>query len=119
MSVVERIPASCAAQRDFAVRPIADVESQDEQPITIITNVDVYDGFDTFTEDTDVMIQGNHIIEVNSNLRRRGATTIDGGGRTLTPGLIDMHTRVTFNSPEENNTFGTWDFGAVFTPRVV
>ena len=68
--------------------------AQDEEPITIITNVDVYDGFDTFTEDTDVMIQGNHIIEVGSNLRRRGATIIDGGGRTLTPGLIDMHTAV-------------------------
>ena len=86
--------------------------AQDEEPITIITNVDVYDGFDTFTEDTDVMIQGNHIIEVGSNLRRRGATIIDGGGRTLTPGLIDMHTHVTFNSPEGTNTFGTWDFGA-------
>lgn len=86
--------------------------AQDDEPITIITNVDVFDGFDTFTEDTDVMIQGNHIIEVGSNLSRSGATIIDGGGRTLTPGLIDMHTHVTFETPAGTNGFNEYDFGA-------
>lgn len=90
--------------------PLA-ASAQDEAQITIITNVDVYDGFDTFTEDTDVMIEGNHIIAVGPDLARAGAIIIDGGGRTLTPGIIDMHTHITFETDMGTNGFNFYDFG--------
>jgi len=36
----------------------------------------------------------------------------DGGGRTLTPGLIDMHTHITFETPAGTEGFNQYDFGA-------
>jgi imidazolonepropionase-like amidohydrolase len=80
---------------------------------TLITNVNVFDGFaDVLAMNTDVLIEGNHIIEVGPNLTAAGAIIIDGGGRTLTPGLIDMHTHVTFETTAGTNGFNEYDFGA-------
>ncbi|MGI9263115.1 MAG: amidohydrolase family protein, partial [Woeseiaceae bacterium] len=87
--------------------------AQDEAPAqTLITNVNVFDGFaDELAMNTDVLIEGNHIIEVGEALSAPGATVIDGGGRTLTPGLIDMHTHVTFETDQGTNGFNFYDFG--------
>jgi imidazolonepropionase-like amidohydrolase len=89
------------------------VVAQDEAPKqTLITNVNVFDGFaDELAMSTDVLIEGNHIVEVGKNLSAPGATVIDGGGRTLTPGLIDMHTHVTFETTAGTNGFNEYDFG--------
>ena len=88
--------------------------AQDEAPErTLFTNVNVFDGFaDELAMNTDVLIEGNHIIEVGQNISTSGATVIDGGGRTLTPGLIDMHTHVTFETPAGTEGFNQYDFGA-------
>jgi imidazolonepropionase-like amidohydrolase len=104
--------SSIAASLLLAVATIA--IAQDEEPAqTLITNVNVFDGFaDELAMNTDVLIEGNHIIEVGENLTAPGATVIDGGGRTLTPGLIDMHTHVTFETPAGTEGFNQYDFGA-------
>ena len=88
--------------------------AQDEAPSqTLFTNVHVFDGFaDELAMNTDVLIEGNHIVEVGQNIVASGATVIDGGGRTLTPGLIDMHTHVTFETPAGTEGFNQYDFGA-------
>ena len=85
--------------------------AQDEAPErTLFTNVNVFDGFaDELAMNTDVLIEGNHIIEVGQNLSASGATVIDGGGRTLTPGLIDMHTHITFETPAGTEGFNQYD----------
>jgi len=90
------------------------VLAQDEAPSqTLFTNVNVFDGFaDELAMSTDVLIEGNHIIEVGQNISAPGATVIDGGGRTLTPGLIDMHTHITFETPAGTEGFNQYDFGA-------
>jgi len=87
--------------------------AQDEAPKqTLFTNVNVFDGFaDELAMNTDVLIEGNHIIKVGENISAPGATVIDGGGRTLTPGLIDMHTHVTFETTAGTNGFNEYDFG--------
>ncbi len=96
----------------FAISPLA--TAQNEAPTqTLFTNVNVFDGFaDELTMNTDVLVEGNHIVEVGKNITARGATVIDGGGRTLTPGLIDMHTHVTFETPAGTEGFNQYDFGA-------
>ena len=61
----------------------------------LITNVQVWDGTSDELRSADVLIESNLIKEVRSNIKApKGATVIDGGGRTLMPGLIDMHTHL-------------------------
>ena len=90
--------------------------AENEKPAQIlITNVNIFDGFsDNLTNGMSVLLEGNYIKEVGKDLKAGdGVMVIDGGGRTMTPGLIDMHGHVTFNTPEGTNTFTyEWDFGA-------
>ncbi|MCP4071583.1 MAG: amidohydrolase family protein, partial [Hyphomicrobiales bacterium] len=62
------------------------------QNATIITNVNVFDGVnEELKTGVDVAVEDQLIREIGTNLPTNGATVIDGGGRTLMPGLIDMH----------------------------
>ena len=85
----------------------------EEEVKILITNVNVFDGFaDELAMDTNVLIEGNHIVAVGRNITASEATVIDCGGRTLTPGLIDMHTHVTIENPAGTEGFNQYDFGA-------
>lgn len=67
----------------------------EQQPPTkiLITNVHVFDGIsETRQMDANVLVEGQLIKKVSSDkIVAEDATVIDGGGRTLMPGLIDMH----------------------------
>jgi imidazolonepropionase-like amidohydrolase len=67
-------------------------------PSTLITNVDIFDGkSDKLATGMTVLVEGKLIKRIGKTLwAEDGATIIDGGGRTLMPGLIDMHTHVMF-----------------------
>ena len=58
--------------------------------ITLITNVNIFDGKNaTLVEKADLLVEGNKIKTISTKrIEARGATLIDGGGRTLTPGWI-------------------------------
>jgi len=89
--------------------------AQDEAPSqTLITNVNIFDGFsDKLANGMSVLIEDNHIVEVGKSISAPGATVIDGGGRTMTPGLIDMHQHVMLNPPEGTAAYQTrWDDAA-------
>ena len=81
--------------------PVSFAEEKAE-PQTLFTNVNVFDGTsDTLSEDMSVLVEGNLIkkiakggIEANDD-----ATVINGGGRTLMPGLIDSHSHLNMNAP--------------------
>jgi imidazolonepropionase-like amidohydrolase len=63
-------------------------------PVTLFQNVRVFDGKgDTVSGPTNVLVRGNLIerISATSIAPQASYTVIDGGGRTLMPGLIDMH----------------------------
>ncbi len=88
--------------------------AEDPPKLTLITNVNIFDGFNAERiENANVLIEGNVIKAVSTDpIAADGATVIDGAGRTMTPGLIDMHQHITFNTPEGTNTFKLeWDFG--------
>ena len=59
----------------------------------LITNVNVFDGKnEKLIEKADVLVEGNKIKQVSTKkIDAAGATVIDGGGRTLTPGFIAAH----------------------------
>jgi len=75
---------------------ISVVSAQDtEQPNRILfTNVNVFDGVnDSLAMNTNVLVEDNLIASVGPSITLpEGAEVIDGGGRTLMPGLIDSHT---------------------------
>jgi imidazolonepropionase-like amidohydrolase len=57
-----------------------------------ITNVNVWDGSSKTVSNADVLIEGNLIKSVAANMKvPAGTNVVDGGGRTLMPGLIEMH----------------------------
>lgn len=72
------------------------VIGQDASPRVLFTNVNVFDGVnDGLVLGMNVLVEGNLITEVSAgSIRAGGATVIDGGGRTLMPGLIDMHSHL-------------------------
>ncbi len=80
----------------LAQQPAAQQAPQD----TLIRNVRVFDGrSDRLSEATDVLVRGNAIAAIRAGQQPpAGATVIDGRGRTLMPGLIDVHVHLTFSS---------------------
>jgi imidazolonepropionase-like amidohydrolase len=66
--------------------------AQDASQI-LIRNVHVFDGENQARiEDANVLVEGNLIKAVSTDpIDAGGAIVIDGGGRTLMPGLIDAH----------------------------
>ena len=61
---------------------------------TLIKNVNIFDGKrDTLTMGMNVLVENNLIKNISNEPIQAAAkaTIIDGGGRTLMPGLIDSH----------------------------
>ena len=67
--------------------------AQDKAAQTLLTNVNVFDGVnETLIENANVLIEGKLIKTVSRDPIDAGdATVIDGGGRTMMPGMIDVH----------------------------
>lgn len=66
-------------------------------PETLFRNVRVFDGSGAdLSAATNVLVRGNTIASLGAPFGSAAATVIDGGGRTLMPGLIDSHTHVMF-----------------------
>ena len=68
---------------------------------TLIKNVNIFDGTsDQLAIGQDVLVENNLIKQVGTNLSPTDSTTvIDGGGRTLMPGLIDSHLHLSIYTP--------------------
>jgi imidazolonepropionase-like amidohydrolase len=65
----------------------------------LIKNVNIFDGKkEALSPGKDVLIEGNIIKQIGQNLVSPEATVIEGGGRTLMPGMIDGHAHIMINS---------------------
>jgi imidazolonepropionase-like amidohydrolase len=86
-------------------------EQKAEQPkATLFKNVKVFNGNDDKLLDADVLVEGNLIKQVGPNLSAEGATVIDGGGRTLMPGMVNMHEHLlSMDSFDYLMTTAYWD----------
>ena len=80
------LTVSAMAQEDAPAGPI------------LFTNVNVFDGVsDKLIKNTNVVVTGNMITAVSTkDLAVAGGRVIDGGGRTLMPGLSDTHVHLAF-----------------------
>jgi imidazolonepropionase-like amidohydrolase len=75
----------------FSVSGVQNLGAQEAPTRYLFTNVQVWDGLADGLVSADVLVEGNMIVGVGSGLSRSGATVVDGGGRTLMPGLMDAH----------------------------
>ena len=78
----------------------------------LFTNASVFDGFSPkLTEGANVLVEGNVITQVSTApIDAPKAFVVDATGKTMTPGLIDMHTHIVFMTPEGTNTYqDEWD----------
>jgi imidazolonepropionase-like amidohydrolase len=85
--------------------PLAAAEEK-PKPQTLFTNVNIFDGkSDTLAEGMSVLVEENLIKQIGKGLKAGdGAKVIDGGGRTLMPGLHDMHTHIGIYRPVAGDT---------------
>jgi len=85
----------------FAVVAVpASALSQEQTPSRILfANVNVFDGYaESLQSDMNVLVEDNLIKTISADaIDAPGAIVIDGGGRTLMPGLIDGHAHVMIN----------------------
>jgi imidazolonepropionase-like amidohydrolase len=73
-------------------------------PVTLFQNVRIFDGKSAqLSAPSFVLVRGNRIEKISVTPiptdRRADTVLIDGGGRTLIPGLIDMHWHTTMVRP--------------------
>src|SRR5215468_10524491 len=85
------------------------------EPVTLFQNVRIFDGKSgTLSAPSHLLVRGNKIEKISTTPlpvdRKADTVIIDGGGRTLMPGLIDMHwhTMMVRPTPEQ---FLTSDIG--------
>lgn len=77
----------------------ASVAAAAAEPALLFRNVRVFDGVGpALTAPTDVLVRGNSIARIAPGQAADGARVIEGKGRTLMPGLIDVHVHMTFSS---------------------
>jgi imidazolonepropionase-like amidohydrolase len=90
---VTLLPWAASAQANAPAAPAAPAE-------TVFRDVRVFDGKSgRLSGPTDVLVRGQRIAAVGNVTPAPGATTIQGGGRTLMPGLIDAHWHVLLVRP--------------------
>lgn len=73
--------------------------AQPAQSETLFRDVRVFDGVGpALSPPTNVLVRGDTIAAIGPAVTSPSATVIDGRGRTLMPGLIDVHVHMTFSA---------------------
>jgi imidazolonepropionase-like amidohydrolase len=95
-------PAEAAAPAGRA--PYASTYAAPPSVPTLIRNATVLTGTGARIDGGDVLIEGGRIKAVGKSLEApAGATVVDGSGRWVTPGLIDVHSHLgVYGSPGTN-----------------
>jgi len=85
-------------------------------PQVLVKNVNIFDGnSDELLIGQDVLVEGELIKTVGPDLSADAASiVIDGTGKTMTPGLIDMHQHIMINGPDGlKNAAESMDFATI------
>jgi imidazolonepropionase-like amidohydrolase len=109
------IPAVPGVAYAAGAPPAVAAPAEEKKPVQILfKNVNIFDGFsDKLQNNMSVLVEANYIKEVGKSINAPDAYVVDGGGRTMTPGLIDMHQHVMLNPPEGTAAYQTkWDDAA-------
>ena len=76
-----------------------------DAPDFLIASAAVFTGAGELLEGVDVRVEGGRIAAIGANLSRDGVEVVDGAGRWLTPGIIDVHSHLgVYPSPSVDST---------------
>ena len=93
--------------------------AQEAEPVSkiLITNANILDSSKgTISKDMSLLVEGNKIAKIAKSIPAPdGATVIDAGGRTITPGLIDTHVHLMWNIGEMPILYAAPDYLAALT----
>jgi imidazolonepropionase-like amidohydrolase len=117
-TTARRALRSCALGiAGFALAWGTALAADEAKPQILITNVNIFDGkSDKLAEGMSVLLEGNLIKTISADtIEADGATVIDGGGRTLMPGLIENHAHLMLMGPSLPAMEGmtTWEDFAI------
>ena len=87
-----------------------------DESAVLFRNVRIFNGVDSDLTAGDVLVVGNKISQVAPGGgidTPAGATVIDGGGRILSPGFIDIHAHLTISLPADQTEVHPWVVGAM------
>jgi imidazolonepropionase-like amidohydrolase len=83
-----------AAESPFAVDAYPSTYRPAASPSVLIRGATVLDGAGGRHDGADVLMRDGKIVAVGQGLAADGATVVDGQGRWVTPGLIDVHSHL-------------------------
>ncbi len=93
--------------------------AQEAKPVStvLITNANILDtNKGKLAEDMSLLVEGNKIAKIAKSIPAPdGATVIDAGGRTITPGLIDTHVHLFWNVGEMSLMYQSPEYIAALT----
>lgn len=86
-----------------------------QESAVLFTNVRIFDGKSAELQKGNVLVQGETIARISADRipAPAGATVIDGEGRILSPGFIDIHAHLTMGMPKDQPNAHPWVVGAV------
>ena len=96
----------------MAIVPLVQAEETSRPKQILITNVNIFDGKnEKLKMDHDLLVEVNFIKKIGKGLKVDNALVIDGGGRTLIPGLTDAHVHLMLNGvPSKSIYEETWGY---------
>jgi len=97
--------ATAVASTLLVVAGLGAAYAQDAKPAaTLIQNVNIFDGQnEKLATGMSVLVEGNKIARIAKSIKAPdGAAVIDGGGRTMIPGLIDAHWHTSYCCASQN-----------------
>jgi imidazolonepropionase-like amidohydrolase len=99
----------------LVVSGVAQAQETTTPTTVLFQNVRIFNGVDAELSSGSVLVEGDTIARVAENAidPPPGATVIDGEGRILSPGFIDLHAHLTFSVPYEKLRAHPWVVGAV------
>jgi imidazolonepropionase-like amidohydrolase len=85
----------------FLFSMMVHAQEKSVKSVILITNASIFDGkSDALKNGMSVLIEDNLIKQVGTSIKApEGATVIDAGGRTLTPGFIEAHAHLIGQMP--------------------
>ncbi len=84
----------------------------------VITDVDVISMLDPGVQESrNVTVRGGKIVAIGQAAVPRGARVIDGTGRFLIPGLVEMHAHVPVENPDRDDALFLWVANGVTMAR--